>query len=95
MMPRKIKYHSHYGNILYMMTSLRRLISIREAKSTKFKRLVTVIAAKLTSHLSVCCNHVLNRLNELQFSETLAQPRNVSETYNPLWYFGQVFLLQG
>ena len=44
-----------------------------DSKSTKFKRLVTVVAAKLTSHLSVWCNHVLNRLNELKNSGTLAQ----------------------
>ena len=70
-MPSKIKYHSHYGNILYMMTSPSRLMKIREVKSTKFK-LVTVVAANLTSHLSVWCNHVLNRLNDRK-SGTLAQ----------------------
>ena len=38
-------YHSHYGNILYMMTSPGRLIYIREVTSTEFKGFVTVIAA--------------------------------------------------
>ena len=42
MMPCNIKYPSHNGNILCMMTSPRRLIKIRVVKSTKFKGLVTV-----------------------------------------------------
>ena len=72
MMPRKIKNHSHHGNILYMMTSPRWLIQIREVKSTKFKRLVTVITEKLTSHLSVWCTHVLIRMRvEKQWNSCL------------------------
>ena len=61
-MPREIKYHSHYANILYVWLHLGDLF-----KQERLSRLVTVIAAKLTSHLSVWFNHVLERLNELQF----------------------------
>ena len=47
-MPLKIACRSRYGNMLYMMTSCRWLIQIKEENSTKFKRYFTEVARKLT-----------------------------------------------